>query len=359
MADLTRSIVRDGTAGGAQEESIPPIIVSNATATNAVDVDPEGMQHGSMLLLRGAGSNGLASLAALTDGDVVTIKNDTDDYLRWLENENATGLAANRFTLPKGFPAFLMPGDFIVLRYDGRTSRWEVLSWANQGPAMGMTEFSDFFSATGPFIGVSSGTSAQASSASTGVNTTEKAMGVTGLFTGTTNTGRCSIGSSGTNQLVPTLGPYLGVIRAAPVTAVDATETYAFYFGFHDFNNGTLTDGVAFEYRWDGVSAPELTTIRALATVVTRNATGMPTTPAAGEYQWYALFANAAGTRYDFIHSVDSTSFTKGVSLTTSLPSETQLTAFGATMIKSAGTTSRAYAVDLMGYRARNGGNRG
>jgi hypothetical protein len=60
---------------------------------------------------------------------------------------------------------------------------------------------------------------------------------------------------------------------------------------------------------------------------------------------------NAAWTRADFIYSTDSISFTKADSPTTGLPSSTQYTSWGTSIIKSAGTTSRAISIDLAGFR--------
>ena len=69
----------------------------------------------------------------------LTVVNASTEWLIWLENEGVTSGATNRFKLPKGFPAFLMPGDSIELTYDTAISRWKVTEWASQGQGMGLT----------------------------------------------------------------------------------------------------------------------------------------------------------------------------------------------------------------------------
>lgn len=328
---------------------VPPIV--DTSTTNQDNLAPTGLQHGSVLLLQGAGSNGISGIAALDAESVITVINDTDDYLKWLSHESTSSLAANRISLPGSFPGFLMPGDSIVLRYSTRKSRWTVISWANRGQSMGLTEFSDFFGSNGPWQVINSGTGAGIASSSNGIVSPEFAMGATAITTGTDTTGRASLGSGNSVHIVPGRGPLLSVARMNAVAVVDAVNTFAIYSGFHDFQIGTLTDGIAWEYRWNG-SAPELCQTVAVGTTVARSTTGAPTVPSAGVYTWLVVFVNSDGTRADFIYSTDGMTFTKASSVSSGLPGATDYIAYDQTIIKSAGTSARLAAIDLMGYRA-------
>jgi hypothetical protein len=140
------------------------------------------------------------------------------------------------------------------------------------------------------------------------------------------------------------------VARLAVQTTVSATETFQVVSGFLDsLAAGALTDGVAWNNRWNG-SAAEWSQDRFAATVATRTTTGSPTPD--NNYIWLVVFVNAAWNRVDFIYSTDSVSFTLASSPTTGLPSSTQRTAWcPAQIIKSAGTTARLVTIDLAGYR--------
>lgn len=292
----------------------------------------------------------LTGLAATYDGHDIVLANSSTDYLLWLEHQNTASAAANRFDLPNGFPFFLMPGDRITLRYSSISSRWQAISASSNLACMGLTEFSDFTSSTlGPFTSTVSGTGASAQASTYLVGTTERPAGVTQIDTGTTTTGRATIGHGGTAAIVPTLGPALSVARLAQEAANSGTETYQILSGFIDSSGGATTDGVAWNLRWNG-SAQEWSQDRFAGAAATRTTTGSPTPD--NNYIWVVVFVNAGWTRADFIYSTDSVSFTVASSPTTGFPSNTQYTAWAAaSMIKSAGTTQRNCSIDLAGYR--------
>jgi len=292
----------------------------------------------------------LTGLAATYDGHEVVIANSSTDYLLWLENQNTSSSAANRFDLPNGFPFFLMPGDRITLRYSSISSRWQAVSASSNISQMGLTEFTDFAGGTtGPFTSTVSGTGASTQASAYLIDTTERPMGAVQIDTGTTATGRATIGSAATANIIPTLGAALSVARLAVEAAVDATNTYTVNSGFIDSAGGTRTDGVCWEYRWDG-AAVEWSQTRFAGAAATRTNTGSP----AGSltYIWLVIFINPGWTRADFIYSTDSVSFTVASSPTTGFPSNTQDTAWAAaSMIKSVGTTQRNCSIDLAGNR--------
>lgn len=330
-------------------------------STDQNDYAPTGLYKAAQLNLNIGASIKLTGLTGGFPGRKIAIVNTSTDYLLWLENENTSSSAANRFKLPKGFPAFLPPGDYIELRYDAALSRWRVCSWPSMGPAMGLTEFADFDlqspsssgQAVGVFAGFFSGTGAGYSTSSGTadykVNTTEKPAGLVTMGTGTTTTGRSHLGMN-LRSLVWGQGPMLSVARLAVQAATDATNTYVVRSGFvDDPNNGSVVNGAGWEYRWNG-SAAEWSTIAVAASTVTRAITSMPTPDLT--YIWVVVFVNAAGTRVDFLWSQDSVSFTKAPSMSTGLPSAGASVGFQvASIVKSAGTTTRLVSIDLGGKR--------
>lgn len=301
----------------------------------------------------------LTGLAATYDGHEIVIANSSTDFLLWLENQNTSSLAANRFDLPNGFPYFLMPGDRITLRYSTLSSRWQAVSASSNMSQMGLTLFTDMIGGTGtanlsPAGGgitvFTSGTGAAAAASTYLANTTERPLGIIQVSSGTTATGRCGVGDNGVSQIIPTLGPALSVARIAVQTTVSGTETFQVISGFLDsLSAGATTDGVAWNNRWNG-SAAEWSQDRWAATTATRTTTGSPTPD--NNYIWLVVFINPAWTRADFIFSTDSVSFTVASSPTTGFPSSAQPTSWcPAQIIKSAGTTARLVSIDLAGYR--------
>lgn len=292
----------------------------------------------------------LTGLAATYDGHEIVLANTSTDYLLILENQSTSSTAANRFDLPNGFPYFLMPSDRITLRYSSISSRWQAVSASANLSQMGLTEFTDFAGGqTGPFTSTVSGTGASTQASTYLVNTTERVMGAAQIDTGTTATGRATIGYSSTAAIVPTLGPALSVARLAIETAVTGTETFTVNSGFIDSAGGTRTDGVIWEYWWNG-SAAEWSQTRFAGATATRTNTGSPSTST--NYIWVIVFVNPGWTRADFIYSDDSVSFTIASSPTTGFPSSSQYTGWvAASMIKSVGATQRNCSVDLAGLR--------
>lgn len=325
-------------------------VLTVTPSANQNDYNPTNFADCTILRVNASASIKLTGLAGGATGRIVTIDNVTTDFLLWLENENTASTAANRFRLPDGFPAFLMPGDKITLLYDATASRWGVWAWPNRGPAMGLAEYSDFAGSTaGPFTSTVNGTGASAQASSYLSDTTERPVGITQIDSGTTATGRSTIGSAATDGLVPALGAGLSVARLAIETTVTGTETFQVITGFADCSGGTFTDGVAWNNRWNG-SAAEWSQDRLSNGSATRSVTGSPTPN--NNYLWLVVFVNPGWTRADFIYSEDSVSFTKADSPTTGLPGNTRDTAWiAASIIKSAGTTQRNVSIDLAGYR--------
>lgn len=323
------------------------------TVTPAADqnnYNPAGLDYINRLRVNASASIKLTGLAGGVDGREITISNSSTDYLLWLEHQNTASDAANRFDLPNGFPFFLMPGDRITLGYSSISNRWQAMSASSNLATMGLTEFTDFVGGTvGPFTSTVSGTGASSQASTYLVNTTERPCGVVQADTGTTATGRATIGNAGTGDIVPTLGPALSVVRLAAEAVPSGTETFQLFSGFADSAGGTGTDVVAWNLRWNGTAA-EWSQDRISNTTATRSTTGSPTPDT--NYIWLVVFVNANWTRADFIYSTDSVAFTRADSPTTGFPGSGRPTAWvAASIIKSVGTTQRNVSIDLAGNR--------
>ncbi len=321
-----------------------------AASANQNNYNPTGLDFINHLRVNPSASIKLTGLAGGVDGREITISNASTDFLLWLEHENTASTAANRFDLPNNFPFFLMPGDRITLAYSGSASRWQAINASSDLSKMGLSEFSDFIGGTtGPFTSTVNGTGASTQGSTYLVNTTERPCGVTQADTGTTATGRATIGNAGTGDIVPTLGPALSVVRLAAEVLPNGTETYQLFSGFADSAGGTATDAVAWNLRWNG-SAAEWSQDRIINTAPTRSVTGSPTPDT--NYIWLVVFLNANWSRADFIYSTDSVAFTLADSPTTGIPGNTRPTSWvAASIIKSLGSTQRNVSVDLAGAR--------
>lgn len=329
-------------------------IISPTDTTKQNDYNPTNLSTAYEIRWNGTASIGITGLAGGASGREILITNATTDYLLWLENQNTASTAANRFILPEGNPAFLMPSDSITLRYDGTSSRWRVMSWPAKGVTMGLTKYDDFltFPATGgtysewqPAV---NGTAASIQSSTYLEDATEKPFGIVQLDTGTTATGRAALTPATGQALTPTTGAALSITRLATEQAVSGTQTFTIGTGFLD-SITTVNDGVMWEYRWNG-SAAEWSQARYAAGTPTRSTTGSPTPTT--NYVWLVVFVNPGWTRADFIYSDDSISFTKSDSPTTGIPSSTQRTSpFPASIVKTVGNTQCNVTIDFYGYR--------
>lgn len=336
-------------SGGSKVTTVTPSADQN-------NYNPAGLAGTTELRINPSASIKLTGLAALDDGWQITITNSSTDYLLWLEHENTNSTAANRFALPLKCPAFLMPSDSITLLYNGTNSRWNVVEWSSQGEGMGLTYMDDLIG--GVLGGMTSTVSGTGASVQSGalylLNATEKPMGGTQLDTGTTATGRATLGAATTAQIVPTTGACLHVSRLAVEAAVSGTETYNVFTGFADtVGTGAANNAVTWRYGWSGSAATWYQSVYANGTE-TSSTTNSPT--ADTNYNWFVIFINPAWTRADFIYSTDSVSFTLAGSQTTGLPSSTQYASWAAaSIVKSVGTTQRNCTIDLAGYRYDGG----
>ena len=298
-----------------------------------------------ILRWNGAGTTGITGIAAPSTARVVTIVNASTDYLLWLENQNTASSAGNRFALPDGFPAFLMPGDTITVWYDLTSAVWRVLDWPTRGQGMGLTELDDALGKSSQrWYTRTGGTGATVDVAGSGVDSTHKSAGVFGLSTGTTTTGYAMAGGYATGVL-PGLGSALFVSRSRVDANPSAAENFTAFLGLADFNS-TYANGIFWEKYWNGSSYTLARTVM-VGGVKTRSESGYQT--ASGTTKWLCVFVNPTWTRADFIHSSNSVSFDVADVISSGLP--TAAVQFQTGIVKSAGSTSRNLEVDLRGHR--------
>ncbi len=328
-------------------------IATSTVTTKQNDYAPTGWTTCRTLRWNGAGSTGITGFDAtgLADGAERTIVNASTDYLLWMENQNTASAAANRMMLPKGFPAFLMPGDLITLQYDATATKWRVLGWPSQGPAMGFTEFTDWLgyytaSACGPFGGSASGT---ASSIEPGT-LAGQVQGAVRLRTGTTTTGYSMIGLY-QNSIDPGNGAAFAGGQFSLNAAVTGSETYDAIIGFGE-SAAANDNAVCWEYRWNG-SAAEISQTLVVAGTPARTTTGSPSASeiltATSNGLWLFVFVNPDWSAADFIYSTDGTNMVLASRVSGGLP--TSSLGVGFRVLKSAGSANISLYSDFYGVR--------
>lgn len=309
-----------------------PLVVT--PSTNQDNYNPAGLADTGELRFNHTADIKLTGLAAQSDGFRIVINNTTTDYLLWLENENTSSTAANRFDLPDGFPAFLMPGDTITLSYDTTISRWRVAAWPTKGPAMGLSYFDDFIvnrplapsltTATRLLGFFSSGGTGSGYLSTYAANTTEKPFGVTGYNLGSSNTNiRWAFGGpSGGRMLIGNNNPVLSVARVALPNTPQTNQDYIFCTGFlgdsttpasgrganwvYRSSSGTIT--LYQEIRATNASAGVINTNSVAVGWSYQSTTNSPAVDA--NYLWLVVYVNGTASRVSYIYSTDSVSFT-------------------------------------------------
>lgn len=328
--------------------------ITDNPSSHVNNYNPTGLSTAKELRITPTRSIKITGLVAQSDGFDLLIVNSSTDWLIWLENESLVSTAANRFKLPKGFPAFLMPGDTIELSYNTPTSRWLVRDWASQGQAMGLTFFTDFTEDTGTQItSLISGTGASVQTSTYLVNATEDPSGVIQIDTGTTATGRVQLGSSGNTQTRGAFGPALSVTRLASESGLPTlTENYRIRCGFEDSHGSNVVqNGIYWEMTPSGWNAM-------YANNNSRFAATLDVTPTAdANYIWLVVYANPSWSVIDYLYSTDSANVANAntanlTGFSTSTPgTSSNISWMAANIDKSAGATQRNLSIDFAGYR--------
>lgn len=202
--------------------------------------------------------------------------------------------------------------------------------------------FEDYFSTTTPTWATTSHSGTGSGILQTGAVTNDLNIGTIGLYTGTTTTGRGAFGSHvdgiqfGANQ-------WTFETRANVLNLSDATNTYTVRFGFMDSITAEPTDGHFIRYthgtnsgKWQAV-----TRINNVETATDTGETATAMTNGSPMNRWKIIVDNS-GTSVDF--------YLNDRRIVTHSPSgftgSSRLTGIGYSMIKSAGTTSRALIID-------------
>lgn len=305
----------------------------------------------------GAGTTGITGIAAPSTARILTIINAGTDYLLWLENRNTASAATNRFLLPDGFLACLMPGDTITIWYDLTSAVWRVLDWPTRGIQMGFSLYSDFLDyggASSDIAGYANGTGAGSSS---GYENSAYASGMRKIYTGTTTAGLSTIaGYQACMYKTAQRGGLVGAAVMVP-TATDGTETYALEVGFTWGDTSSATHAACWEYRWNGAAAELSQTIISNGSA-SRSTSGSPsvTSPAITTRNFdLMVFINSAWTRVDFLYSTDGIAYTLAQSIAATFAAGSPRFSPAVAIKKSAGTTSRTAISDWFGVRLTGG----
>lgn len=212
--------------------------------------------------------------------------------------------------------------------------------------------FEDYFSTTVPSWCVQSGSGG--SLLQSGGVTNDTNIGVIGLYTGTGTTGRIAINSHvdgiqfGNNE-------WTFETRANIQNLSDATNTFTTRFGFMDATTGDPTDGHFFRYthgtnsgKWQAV-----TRINNVETATDTGETATAMTNGSPMPRWKIIVDNS-GTNVDF--------YINDRRVVTHTPSgftgSSRMTGIAYSMIKSAGTTSRAFFIDYTLFACKLGTHR-
>lgn len=319
-----------------------PVVVTPSTNQN--NYNPAGLANTGELRFNHTADMKITGISSQSDGFKLILNNATSDYLLWLEHESPSSSASNRFSLPQKFPAFLMPGDTLTLAYNTTISRWKVISWPNQGSAMGLSTFDDFLVGRIENSGTSIGTTfspparmgfygtfgggggngiANTTLGYSGAN--NRPMGTFAYNSGTSNAAMWGLTGLGTPRFV--LGnnnPTLSVARfALPNTTPNVGEDFCVTSGFmQGVTNPTQARTAIWAYRTGGGIMTLFQEIQNTSSVIQSNAPtwqSSTNSPTIGDYIWHVVYVNSTATRATFIYSTDSTTFEIANSQQTSL----------------------------------------
>lgn len=319
-----------------------PLVVTPSTNQN--NYNPAGLADTGELRFNHTADLKVTGISAQSDGFKLIINNTTSDYLLWLEHESPSSSAANRFSLPKKFPAFLMPGDTLTLAYDTTSSRWKVISWPNQGAAMGLTIFDDFLVGRLDVVGTSTGStfspgarmgfygSFGAGGGAGVANSTfnysaanNRPMGTFAYNAGTSNSATYGLSGAGNPKiLLGNNNSLLSVARfALPNTTPTAGEDFCVTSGFmQQTTNPTQGRTAIWAYRTGSGVMTLFQEIQNTSSVIQSNAPSWQSStnsPTIGNYIWHIVYVNSTATRATFIYSTDSITFDVANSQQTSL----------------------------------------
>jgi hypothetical protein len=258
-----------------------------------------------------------------------------------LERNSASSIAANRMQYQKAnsdfSPIILLPGDEARFRFDGTD-----LKFAGQLPGMRVDGFVTRYGAAVATLVNGAGAGVTQDNAETDSN--GFIVIYYDLATGTTTTGAATGGNHVNQQPVYFgAGCVLGLFRVNVPALSTVAEEFKAIVGFNDaIAAGSVTDAIGWKY--DRLSSTAWRASSISNTTETVNTTGLTVT--AGRYDLLGVFVNGDASRVDHFYSSDGgeTWTIFGTPITTNIPSgAARATGCGASILKSAGTTTRSF----------------
>ena len=215
------------------------------------------------------------------------------------------------------------------------------------------TDFLDVVVPIGGFSFTSSGAGATYTISEYGVNTTENAIGVLGLETGTTTTGYTigyHCGGGGINMVRFGTAAFTMKWRLAVSAVSDGTDTYHISFGFSEAASSSkdMTDGAYFTYT-HSVNSGNWQAVTASAS--TRTTTNLATPPSTS-FQTFEIRVNEAATEVTFYLNG-----TLVATHTTNIPTADTV-GVNINIVKSAGTNERILYADYYYFKSTRSANR-
>ena len=212
--------------------------------------------------------------------------------------------------------------------------------------------FEDYLSTTVPTWATNAGSGG--SILQSGAQTTSTNVGMIGLYTGTTTTGRAAL-LSHADAIQFGANEWTFETRANIDALSTATDTFTTRFGFMDASTGDPTDGHYFRYT-HGTNSGKWQAVTRINAVETATDTGLTAQAMSGGSPMirFGIIVENTGTNVDF--------FINGKRTVTHKPSgftgSSRLTGIGYSNIKSAGTNNRALFVDYTLVICKLGTNR-
>ena len=272
-----------------------------------------------------------------------------------LPRQSTASSAANRFDYSplSGLPLMLLPGDSLEFVYNTTTSLWELVRGNRHGSNRAFFDvFTDYMGVSGELSTNNlSGAGAGANIPTVLINdAVQKCVGVYGAASGTTTTGRSYIGTNN-STIKGGSGCAVFLGRCWPETLSDGVETFVARAGFQDAAaTGAVVDGVYWEY--DSTTSTDWRTCTTNGSTSTKNTvTGFTVSTTAAHF--LGVFCNGNWSNVEFFYSSNGVDWTiASTAHTTNIPTATG-NVFGVQfgLTKSAGTTTRNFDADFMGYR--------
>jgi len=285
------------------------------------------------------GSNGSRRITGISAGGegrtlVLTV---VDSAVVFLLAEHTGSSAANRFGFGVSSAVVMLRyGDSAFLGYNTMASRWQLLGVSSLGGSARPVHHENFLDLTTSLQSSVAGVAAAATVAASAFSLREIA-----LATGTDTTGRAGygtkdlalLGQSGSRPLL-----FRSTFKA-PAALSDATNAYTCRFGLLDSLSGEPTDGIYLRYIHSANSGKLLAVARSNGVESTQD-TGIALV-ASETYHLSILVRPSAGTA-DFFLSADQSAPAFVGTISSNVPvAVARAYGAGASIIKSAGTTSR------------------